>query len=75
MVFIIQNAQNRDVKAMQLRLDELLRAVNAAETGFVDLESLDDEALRKLETRFAALRKRHAEHATGEHLDESTNRV
>ncbi len=37
MVFIIQNAQNRDQKALQLKLDELLRATKGAETGFVNI--------------------------------------
>lgn len=59
MVFIIQNAQNRDQKALQLKLDELLRAVGEAKTGFVDLESLDDETLNKLKDRFGAMRDKH----------------
>ena len=56
MVFLIQNTQNRDAKAMQLKLDELLRAVDSARTGLVDLEDLDDEAISRLEEQFKALR-------------------
>ena len=59
MVFIIQNAQNRDQKALQLKLDELLRASADARTGYVDLENLDDKTLSDLERRFKAMRKRH----------------
>src|ERR1017187_4051881 len=45
MVFLIQNTQNRDAKAIQLKLNELLRAVKGARTGLVNLESLSDEEL------------------------------
>ncbi|MEY4731418.1 MAG: hypothetical protein RL681_364 [Candidatus Parcubacteria bacterium] len=52
MVFLIQNTQNRDAKALHLKLDELLRAVKPARNRFVDLEELSDEELEKLETEF-----------------------
>ena len=55
MVFLIQNTQNRDAKAMHLKLDELIRAVGAARTGLVHLEDLSDEDLKKLETEFKKL--------------------
>jgi low affinity Fe/Cu permease len=58
MVFLIQNAQNRDAKATQLKLDELLRAVRDARTGLVGLEHLDDAELAKLEEQFDAIRAR-----------------
>lgn len=58
MVFIIQNSQNRDAKAMQLKLDELLRAVEGARTGLVNLESLSDEDLLQLQHEFERLGKR-----------------
>jgi len=64
MVFVIQNAQNRDQTALQLKLDELLRATKDAETGFVDLENMDDAGLKELEDRFKALHERHAGHET-----------
>jgi low affinity Fe/Cu permease len=63
MVFLIQNTQNRDATAMQLKLDELLRAVRGARTGLVDLESLSDEELQTLHEEFQALRKRKAREA------------
>ena len=71
MVFVIQNAQNRDQKAIQLKLDELLRASTHAETGFVDLENMDDKALEELEDRFKSLRKQHAGHETDDHENET----
>jgi low affinity Fe/Cu permease len=58
MVFLIQNTQNRDAKAMHLKLDELIRAVKGARNQLVDLENLSDEELKKLEEQFRRLRKR-----------------
>jgi len=56
-VFLIQNSQNRDAKAVQLKLDELLRAVEGARTGLVNLESLSDEDLQQLQREFERLGK------------------
>jgi len=56
MVFLIQNTQNRDSRAIHLKLDELLRAVAKARTGMVDLEDLSDAELDKLQKEFEALR-------------------
>ena len=52
MVFLIQNTQNRDAKAMHLKLDELIRAVKGARNQLVDLENLSDDDLKKLEHSF-----------------------
>jgi low affinity Fe/Cu permease len=52
MVFIIQNTQNRDARAIHLKLDELLRAVHGARTGMIDLENLTDEELDILQEQF-----------------------
>ncbi|MDO8848457.1 MAG: low affinity iron permease family protein [Coriobacteriia bacterium] len=71
MVFVIQNAQNRDQKAIQLKLDELLRATKDAETGFVDLENMDDRALEKLEDRFKSFHEQHAGHEADGHEGET----
>ena len=56
MVFLIQNTQNRDAKAIHLKLDELLRAVSEARTGMVDLEDLSDVELQRLQAEFVLLR-------------------
>jgi low affinity Fe/Cu permease len=58
MVFLIQNTQNRDAKAVHLKLDELIRALEGARNHLVDLEDLSDEELKKLEKQFQTLRKR-----------------
>jgi low affinity Fe/Cu permease len=58
MVFLIQNTQNRDAKAMHLKLDELIRAIKDARDELVDLEDLSDEDLKKLEEQFRRMRKR-----------------
>ncbi len=55
MVFLIQNTQNRDAKAMHLKLDELLRAVESARTRLVRLENLSDDDLNALEKEFQRL--------------------
>src|ERR671932_2319843 len=59
MVFLIQNTQNRDAKAIHLKLDELLRAVSEARTGMVDLEDLSDAELARLQRQFQRLRGLH----------------
>lgn len=57
-VFLIQNTQNHDARAIHLKLDELLRAIQEARTSMVDLEDLPEEAIAKLEGEFRALRTR-----------------
>ena len=58
MVFIIQNTQNRDTRAIQLKLDELLRAVQGARTRLVALETLSDKELDDLQQEFERVRKK-----------------
>lgn len=57
MVFVIQNTQNRDSQVVQLKLDELIRAVQDARNELVDMEDLSDDELRMLQRQFAALRR------------------
>jgi low affinity Fe/Cu permease len=57
MVFLIQNTQNRDAKAVHLKLDEIIRALKGARNELVDLEDLSDEDLAKLEQQFKRLRR------------------
>jgi len=59
-VFLIQNTQNRDARAIHLKLDELLRGVVKARTGMVDLEELSDEELDRLHAEFQTLRKQRS---------------
>src|SRR5881398_805517 len=58
MVFLIQNTQNRDAKAVHLKLDEIIRALKGARNELVDLEELSDEDLKKLEQQFQRIRKK-----------------
>src|SRR5206468_9105510 len=60
MVFLIQNTQNRDAKAMHLKLDELIRAIQGARNRLVDLEKLSDEEVKQLEEQFTRLRSHAA---------------
>ena len=60
MVFLIQNTQNRDAKAIHLKLDELLRAERHAHTSLATLEELPDAELERLQTRFRELAEREA---------------
>jgi low affinity Fe/Cu permease len=60
MVFLIQNTQNRDAKAMHLKLDELLRAGAKARTGLVDLEDMSDAEIAQLQEEFKTLRTKKA---------------
>ncbi|MGE0627805.1 MAG: low affinity iron permease family protein [Hyphomicrobiaceae bacterium] len=62
MVFLIQNTQNRDSVAMQLKLDELIRAVNGAHNALLDIEELDDRILWQTQRRYRKL----AEYARAE---------
>lgn len=55
-VFMIQNTQNRDSRAIHLKLDELIRAVDAARNRLVDIEDLPDEELARLAREFHRLR-------------------
>lgn len=57
-VFLIQNTQNRNSLAVQLKLDELLRAVESARTGLVDLEDATDEEIEALRREFQRLHDR-----------------
>jgi low affinity Fe/Cu permease len=61
MVFLIQNTQNRDSDAIQIKLDELIRATEGAHTALLDLEELDDEDLARIRELYEqiAAKSRH----------------
>lgn len=67
MIFLVQNTQNRDAKAMHLKLDELIRSVKNARNQMLDLEDLSDEEMEKFHNQFQKLsekslqRKRYRE--------------
>jgi low affinity Fe/Cu permease len=62
MVFLIQNTQNRDARAIHLKLDELIRAVEGARTKLVHLEDLTDDELDDLQQQFRRLHDRLTKH-------------
>jgi low affinity Fe/Cu permease len=55
MVFLIQNTQNRDTEAIQIKLDELIRATQGAHNALLDLEELEEEALDAFRRRYQAI--------------------
>ncbi len=55
MVFLIQNTQNRDTSAIQLKLDELIRATQGAHNALLDLEELDEKLLEEFRRRYERL--------------------
>src|SRR5919199_2458858 len=57
MVFLIQNTQNRDTQAIQLKLDELIRVTDRARNRLVTLEDLTEEELDRVKAQFATLAK------------------
>jgi low affinity Fe/Cu permease len=63
MVFLIQNTQNRDAKAIHLKLDELIRAKRGARNRLVDLENCTDEELDEIEREFQRIRRKAERHA------------
>lgn len=71
MVFLIQNTQNRDSDAVQLKLDELIRALHGAENALIDLEDLDVEELDRLRTKYAEF----ADHARQAHDEKQASHI
>jgi len=61
MVFLIQNTQNRDTEALQIKLDELIRAQQEANNALLDLEELDDRELDRIRDVYLALAKKERE--------------
>jgi low affinity Fe/Cu permease len=62
MVFLIQNSQNRDAEAMHIKLDELIRAIEQARNGLLNLEELEIQDLERIRTEYLRL----AEEARGD---------
>lgn len=61
MVFLIQSTQNRDTEALQVKLDELLRATGGAHNALLDLEELEEEELDKIRTNYHGLAEKARE--------------
>jgi low affinity Fe/Cu permease len=56
MVFLIQNSQNRDARAVQIKLDELIRSIDSARNEIIDVEDSSEQELNKLQQDFSDLR-------------------
>ena len=65
MVFLIQNTQNRDTQAMQLKLNELIRAVSTARNTLLDLENCTEDEIEAMQKEFAAIRAKMAARQNG----------
>src|SRR5262245_3132406 len=63
MVFLVQNTQNRDARALHLKLDELLRSIKSARNRLIDLENCTDEEIDQLEKQFHRLKRREDRHS------------
>jgi low affinity Fe/Cu permease len=61
MVFLIQNTQNRDTQALQIKLDELIRATQGAHNALLDLEELEETDLQSFQDRYEALAEKARE--------------
>ena len=64
MVFLIQNTQNRDTKAVHQKLNELIHGVQGARNSLINLENLSDQELEGLQQQFELLRKRGDTHSS-----------
>lgn len=70
MVFLIQHTQNRDTEALQVKLDELIRAVEKADNALLDLEEMEEEELALLRRKYVGLARVAREERTKEGSDE-----
>jgi low affinity Fe/Cu permease len=59
MVFLLQNTQNRDAKAINLKLDELIYSISTAKDQMIDIEKLSDKELEDLSKRYETIREEH----------------
>jgi len=72
MVFLIQNTQDRDTQAIQVKLDELIRATTGAHNALLDLEELDQQSLDAFRTKYQALARTARAEVIGGLLDTGT---
>ena len=70
MVFLIQSSQNRDARALQIKLDEVIRATRGAHNSLLDLEELEEHELRMFQDRYEALARRARERGVADDDDD-----
>lgn len=69
MVFLIQNTQNRDTEALQVKLDEIIRSLEGAHNALLDLEELDEKELDRIRLRYEKLAEKAREKLKGGAFD------
>jgi len=74
MVFLIQNTQNRDARAIHLKLDELIRAIDVARNDMINIEKLSDKELETLSRKFESIRLKHESRNTNVPADEPADK-
>ncbi len=72
MVFLIQNTQNRDTEAIQIKLDELIRATQGAHNALMDLEELEEETLDAFRRKYQALASKARSNLASGNIDTDT---
>jgi low affinity Fe/Cu permease len=72
MVFVIQNTQNRDTEAIQIKLDELIRSTQGAHNALLDLEELEEEELDRFRARYETLARDARKQSRQGRLDTGT---
>ena len=75
MVFLIQNTQNRDAEAMQLKLDEIIRSLAGAHNALLDMEELEEKELDQIRARYVELARRAREQLQRGESDSDTPEV
>jgi low affinity Fe/Cu permease len=71
MVFLIQNTQNRDARAINLKLNELIRAMSKAQNQMIDIENLSDLELDQLQAKYGEIKNECAERKTPSRTSQS----
>ncbi len=74
MVFLIQHTQNRDTEALQVKLDELIRAVEKADNALLDLEEMEEEELALLRKKYVGLARVAREERKKDNADEGVSK-
>jgi low affinity Fe/Cu permease len=75
MVFLIQNTQNRDARAIHLKLDEIIRSIHPAHNEMIDIEKLSDEELEDLAKHYERIREECDHRKAGEKLREANGKI
>ena len=75
MVFLIQNTQNRDARAIHLKLDEIIRSIHPAHNEMIDIEKLSDEELEQLAKHYERIREECDQRHAGKKLKEAKDKI